>query len=221
MTSFTEENYLKAIYFLSRSHPSGVATNAIAKRLETKASSVTDMLKKLALKGMINYQKYQGVTLTDDGQRVALLIIRKHRLWEVFMVEKLNFKWDEVHEIAEQLEHIDSAELVDRLDQFLEFPKFDPHGDPIPDREGNVFHHKDQSLADLDLGELGVVVGVKDSSASFLQHLETIGLVLGCRVEVKEVFSYDQSMLIILQNEKEYTVSAQVSRNLYVKKNLK
>src|SRR3984885_5178673 len=140
MNTFTEENYLKAIYHLS--HESGsVSTNQIAAALNTKAASVTDMLKKLADKALINYEKYQGVTLTSAGQKIALHIIRKHRLWEYFLVEKLNFKWDEVHEMAEEMEHISSVELIDRLDKFMDYPKHDPHGDPIPDSDGKFKVH--------------------------------------------------------------------------------
>ena len=131
-TSLAEENYLKIIYRLSESNPNEISTNAVSEMTQTKAASVSDMLRKLSEKGWVNYQKYQGVRLTEDGQKIALSIVRKHRLWEVFLVEKMQFNWDEVHEIAEQLEHIESDELIDKLDAFLGFPKVDPHGDPIP-----------------------------------------------------------------------------------------
>lgn len=137
MNTRTEENYLKAIYHLGENGALNVSTNAIAEVMNTKASSVTDMVKKLSEKAYVNYKKYQGVTLTKEGQKVAISIIRKHRLWEVFLVEKLNFTWDEVHEVAEQLEHIKSDKLIRELDVFLEFPSHDPHGDPIPDQDGN------------------------------------------------------------------------------------
>ena len=149
MNSFTEENYLKAIYKLSLNGVQGVSTNAIADKLATKPSSVTDMIKKLADKKLVSYQKYQGVNLTKKGSDVAVSIIRNHRLWEVFLVEKLNFKWDEVHDLAEELEHINTHKLTERLDEFLGFPKFDPHGDPIPDKDGNIIQHKDVTLSDL------------------------------------------------------------------------
>lgn len=141
-TSFTEENYLKAIYHLSADESKQVNTNQIAAILNTKAASVTDMLKKLSGKNLIDYERYQGVGLTDTGKTIALKIIRKHRLWEYFLVEKLSFGWDEVHDLAEQLEHIPSSELTDRLDEFLGFPKYDPHGDPIPDQSGAINVHK-------------------------------------------------------------------------------
>ena len=136
--TFSEENYLKTIYHLTTASDAEVSTNAIAEKMETKASSVTDMLKKLAEKGLINYKKYQGVSLTQDGKLAAKMSVRKHRLWEVFLVEKLGFSWDEVHDIAEQLEHIKSEKLINKLDDFLDNPTEDPHGDPIPDREGRI-----------------------------------------------------------------------------------
>ena len=134
----SEENYLKVIYHLSNLSPKGVNTNAIAGMLDTKASSVTDMLKKLSDKELVDYQKYQGVFLTDKGKLNAKMIVRNHRLWEVFLVEKLGFAWDEVHEVAEELEHIRSEKLINQLDKFLNFPSFDPHGDPIPNAKGEI-----------------------------------------------------------------------------------
>jgi len=220
MVSFTEENYLKTIYQLSVAIQGEVSTNSIAEKLDTKASSVTDMLKKLATKELINYKKYQGVTLTDQGKSTAIFIIRKHRLWEVFLVEKLSFKWDEVHAIAEELEHINSNELVERLDKFLGFPQYDPHGDPIPDKDGVIFHHKEFSLADLQVGESGLIVGVKDTSTGFLQYLEGSGLVLGKSIQVVNIYDYDNSVVISIDTSKEATVSEQVSKNLYIKKSL-
>src|SRR5680860_794131 len=149
MLTFSEENYLKAIFHLERTHPNGVSTNALAKEMETKASSVTDMIKKLSEKNLINYKKYKGFKLSHFGMKTAIAIIRKHRLWEVFLVEKLNFSWDEVHEVAEQLENIKSEQLIRELDRFLGFPKRDPHGDPIPDAEGNFTVLNKVLLSDL------------------------------------------------------------------------
>ena len=142
MFSQTEENYLKAIYSLSLKNEKLVSTNDIAKKLGTKASSVTDMLKKLADKKLVDYTKYHGTSLTKKGVKISLLIVRKHRLWETFLVEKLHFKWTEVHVLAEQLEHIKSEELTNRLEAFLEFPTHDPHGDPIPNKDGIVPNEK-------------------------------------------------------------------------------
>src|SRR5690606_2378300 len=143
---------------------------------QTKASSVTDMLKKLSDKQLVNYVKYQGVTLTKEGKKTAAKIIRKHRLWEVLLVEKLDFSWDEVHEVAEQLEHIDSDQLIDRLDKHLNFPKFDPHGDPIPSRDGDFPERKKVLLSSLNTGDSGICVGVKDTSTSFLKFLDKNGI---------------------------------------------
>ena len=219
MNTFTEENYLKAIYKLFQEHGEGVNTNAISDLLQTKASSVTDMIKKLSEKNLVNYKKYQGVTLTSKGKKVAVNIIRKHRLWEVFLVEYLHFKWDEVHEIAEELEHINSDKLIENLERFLDYPKFDPHGDPIPDKEGNVFQHKEISLADLKINESGIIVGVKEHSPKFLQYLEGIQLLLGTKVKLIKRFEYDDSILININDKKEVMLSNKVSRNLYIKKN--
>ena len=188
MNTHTEENYLKAIYKLSDQGKTVVSTNSIAGSLHTKASSVTDMLKKLSEKKLINYEKYQGVTLTKAGAKIALKIIRKHRLWEVFLVDQLKFKWDEVHDIAEQLEHVVAPEMVNRLDKYLDFPKFDPHGDPIPDQNGVFSNRKEFSLADLKSDDRGIIVGVNDSSATFLQYLEKKKLVMGTTGKLLEKF---------------------------------
>tara|TARA_B100000809_G_C15130438_1_gene528180 strand:+ start:2642 stop:3304 length:663 start_codon:yes stop_codon:yes gene_type:complete len=218
MNSFTEENYLKAIFKLSRKISEGVATNSIAEALNTKASSVTDMIKKLSDKKLVNYKKYQGVTLTKEGKKIAVSIIRNHRLWEVFLVEKLNFKWDEVHDLAEDLEHIKSEKLTDQLDAFLEFPKYDPHGDPIPDRDGNIIRHQDITLADLKIKEQGVVVGVKEHSKSYLNYLESINLVLGTQIIVTEIIDFDKSMSITINEKTTANISHQASKNLLIKK---
>ncbi len=217
MNSFTEENYLKAIYKLSLNGVQGVSTNAIADMLATKPSSVTDMIKKLADKKLVSYQKYQGVNLTKKGRDIAVSIIRNHRLWEVFLVEKLNFKWDEVHDLAEELEHINTHKLTERLDEFLEFPKFDPHGDPIPDKDGNIVQHKDITLSDLSMGEKAVIVGVKEHSKSYLNYLEQLQLVLGTEVEVKDIVEFDATMSVLV-NKKQTIISNQASKNLIVKK---
>ncbi|NQV53883.1 MAG: metal-dependent transcriptional regulator [Flavobacteriales bacterium] len=216
MASFTVENYLKAIYGLSQKQRGGVSTNAIAEAIGTKAATVSDMLKKLSANKLIHYKKYQGTTLTTKGAAMALNIIRKHRLWEVFLVEKLDFRWDEVHDLAEELEHIDSDELINRLEAFLDNPKFDPHGDPIPDKSGVIHQREQVALTDIQVNEAGVVTGVKDSSKEFLQFLDTQGIELGDRLVIKEVFEYDKSRTIELDG-KAMTLSHQVCKNLYVK----
>ncbi len=215
MFSQSEENYIKSIYHLATNSVKGISTNAIAKKLETKASSVTDMLKKLSDKGLVVYKKYQGVTLTEFGIKTAVNIIRKHRLWEVFLVEKLNFSWDEVHEVAEQLEHIKSPKLIDELDVFLGFPKQDPHGDPIPDKEGNFKPIDKRLLTTLSENEKGICVGVNDSSSGFLQFLDKQGISLGVSIEVVEKEPFDGS-LVIKVNNKVLSISNKIASNLYI-----
>jgi DtxR family Mn-dependent transcriptional regulator len=216
MFSLSEENYLKAIFHLENSYREGVSTNALAEQMETKASSVTDMLRKLAEKDLVIYKKYQGVKLSKSGKKTAVEVIRKHRLWEVFLVDKLNFNWDEVHEVAEQLEHIKSEKLTKELDRFLNFPNRDPHGDPIPDAKGNFQASSKILLADLSKGESGVCVGVKDSSVEFLQFLDKNQISLGKQIKVLEKEMFDKSMLIDL-NGIELRVSNIISTNLFVK----
>ena len=216
LTTLTEENYLKAIYHISQYSNSGISTNAIAKKIKTKASSVTDMIKKLAEKDLVNYKKYQGVELTESGRRMAVSVIRKHRLWEVFLVRKLNFSWDEVHEVAEQLEHIHSEKLINQLDAFLEFPTVDPHGDPIPDKDGNIKKTEKVLLAQITDSEQYVCIGVDDSSAEFLKYLDKHKIALGTQFKVIAKESFDESMVIEIEN-RQLTVSKEVANNLYVK----
>lgn len=216
--SSTEENYIKSIFHLSGSNPGGVSTNSIAAKVNTKASSVTDMLKRLADKNLIKYRKYKGVVLTAAGKKEAIALIRKHRLWEVFLVEKLSFKWDEVHDIAEQLEHIQSGELTGRLEKFLKFPKYDPHGDPIPDKHGTIPSRYGIRMDELKENQMGIIVGVRDSSEKFLKYLESIKISLGASVHVKEINEYDKSMLISINKKPAHTISEQSGKNLFVKK---
>jgi DtxR family Mn-dependent transcriptional regulator len=217
MATFAEENYLKAIFNLSGRMNRSVSTNEIAAELHTRASSVTDMLKKLADKRWIHYQKYQGVTLTKKGRTMAALIVRKHRLWEVFLVEKLNFGWDEIHEIAEQLEHIHSEKLIERLAEFLEHPEFDPHGDPIPGPDGKMAHHKGDTMQDMAVGERAEIVGVAAHTSAFLQYLDSVQLLPGTQLKLTQRFAYDQSLVIELDNGLQMMVSDQVSRKLLVR----
>lgn len=217
--SQTEENYLKAIFKIAEKEEGRpVNTNAISSEMKTSAASVTDMLNRLSKKELINYEKYRGVSLTELGLRLATHLVRKHRLWEVFLVEKLHFSWDEVHDIAEQLEHIQSDALVERLDDYLGRPQFDPHGDPIPDANGQFTYRKQAPLADLALGEHGVVVGVQDHTPPFLQYLDRLQLGLGAKVELIERFEYDESVKILLNGNTERIVSKKVSQNLFVQK---
>ncbi|MGL3000052.1 MAG: metal-dependent transcriptional regulator [Flavobacterium sp.] len=213
----SEENYLKAIYHLTVQLEAEVPTNAIAEMMETKASSVTDMLKKLADKALINYIKYQGVSLTEKGMHAAKMIVRKHRLWEVFLVEKLSFTWDEVHDIAEQLEHIKSEQLINKLDDFLGNPTEDPHGDPIPDAQGKITKTEKLLLSELAESETAICVGVKDSSADFLQYLNKQKIALGAVIKVLGRENFDASLHLII-NDTPLTVSSKIAGNLYVKR---
>ncbi|TRO67288.1 metal-dependent transcriptional regulator [Christiangramia sabulilitoris] len=216
MFSLSEENYLKAIFHLENSYKGGVSTNALAEEMQTKASSVTDMIKRLSDKDLVNYKKYQGVKLSSAGKSAAIEVIRKHRLWEVFLVEKLGFNWDEVHEVAEQLEHIKSEKLTNELDKFLEFPKRDPHGDPIPDAQGNFSVANRALLSDLEEQQTGICVGVKDSSTEFLQYLDKNQISLGKEIRVLEKEEFDQSMLIEMDGN-ELMISNLISANLFIK----
>ena len=217
MTSFTEENYLKIIYKLSAQTDTEISTNAVAELTQTKAASVTDMLRKLSEKQLVIYQKYQGVRLTEKGENVALKVIRKHRLWEVFLVNKLGFNWDEVHEIAEELEHINSDKLVQQLDEFLGFPQFDPHGDPIPDKHGRMPEHGYKNLSEILINQDVVMMGVAQHSTSFLQYLAKIGMHLGVNINVVEINDFDKSLTIKIGGGNQYFISYEVAKNLLVK----
>ena len=217
MQSFTEENYLKIIYHLSEK-TNNVQTNAIAEQMQTKPASVTDMIKKLADKGFVHYIKYQGVTLTEKGKNAAIDIVRKHRLWEVFLVDKLSFKWDEVHDVAEELEHIKSEALIERLDEFLGFPKSDPHGDPIPDKNGRFAKTQFIKLIALKIGESGTITGVSQHSSAFLKHLEKLGLTLGKQIVVNDVTDFDGSVEISV-GDKQIIISREVAKHILISSN--
>ena len=191
-------------------------TNAIAAMLDTKASSVTDMLKKLSEKDWIHYQKYQGVSLTDKGKLNAKIIVRKHRLWEVFLVDKLGFAWDEVHEVAEELEHIKSEKLINQLDQFLNFPSFDPHGDPIPNAKGEIKKIEKQLVSEIEVGKTITCVGVKDTSVDFLQYLNKLNISLGTKMKVIDKEPFDGTLKIEINNSV-LVISDKIANNLYVK----
>lgn len=216
MHSFTEENYLKTIYYLANRQQGEVSTNALAEMTATKAASVTDMLRKLADKQLIHYKKYQGVRLTDEGERLALQIIRRHRLWEVFLVEKLGFGWEAVHAIAEELEHVRSDELVARLDTFLNHPQFDPHGDPIPTPTGQMPPMGYRKLSEVQLEERVCLMAVLEHSTEFLQHLDHLNLTLGCAVSMREISAFDKSILVQLESGQTVFVSYEVAKNLLV-----
>lgn len=212
--STSEENYIKAIYHLEDDGP--VNTNQLAAELKTRPASVTDMMKKLRSKKLVNYQAYKGFRLTAEGKKLALLIIRRHRLWEFFLAEKLRFSWDEVHEVAEDLEHVSSHKLIDKLDEYLGFPRFDPHGDPIPDAQGRIETSKQVCLTELATGKSGIVCYVSDQSSEMLELLGHKNIGMGTRIEVKKRFQFDQSLEIKVKQHTD-TISEQLAKNIFVK----
>lgn len=216
MISKSVENYLKTIFLLSEKGNMVVTTNSIAEKLQTRASSVTDMIKKLTVKKLLTYKKYKGVSLTKKGERLATSIVRKHRLWETFLVDKLHFNWEEVHDIAEQLEHIKSDKLVSSLDDFLGHPQFDPHGDPIPNSDGKFPKLNSISLHELSKGEEGIVMGVLQDSPAFLQFLNKVDIKLGNLISIKDIIEFDGSMEIEI-NKQEYHISFEVAKNILIK----
>ncbi|MBL7764294.1 MAG: metal-dependent transcriptional regulator [Chitinophagaceae bacterium] len=214
--SQSEENYIKAIYHLQADGET-VTTNALAQELLTRPASVTDMMKKLKTKKLLNYQPYQGFRLNNEGKKVALGIIRRHRLWEYFLSEKLKFGWDEVHEIAEELEHVSSKKLVDKLDEYLGFPKFDPHGDPIPDMNGKIENYQQVSLVDLPLNTLAEVCHVSNQSTEMLDLLKHKNISIGTRLEIKQKFHFDSSVEIKIRQQHLVTISEQLAKNIFVR----
>lgn len=217
--SQSEENYLKSIYnLLSINESSQINTNLIAKDLATKASSVSEMIKKLSDKKLVDYQKYKGSSLTESGQKIAVQIIRKHRLWETFLVDKLNFKWNEVHEIAEQLEHINSPLLTNRLSSFLNHPKFDPHGDPIPDENGVFPKHKSEvKLSDILLHQKAMVVKIGSDHPDLLLFLTKNNIGIHTQIRCAEKNEFDDSITIEIENCQSINLSKKVIKNIYVK----
>ncbi len=216
--SHTEENYLKALFHLS-SDTESVSTNSLSAGMQTTPASANDMLKRLHQKGLISHIKYKGATITEKGKKSALRIIRKHRLWEVFLVNKLNFQWDEVHEIAEQLEHIKSPLLTERLDAFLDHPKFDPHGDPIPDSNGNMPVMVKESLKNLRVGNKGLLIGVGEDDPKLLQYLGSKGLRLGIEIQVIAYNDFDESFEIASPQAGRQFVSSKVAELLLISLN--
>ena len=217
--SQTEENYLKTIFQVQEKNEGRpVFTNEIAELVNTKAASVTDMLKRLADKKYLHYKKYQGVLLTQRGRIKALALVRKHRLWEYFLVEKLKFQWDEVHAVAEQLEHVDSELLINKLDAFLGQPRFDPHGDPIPDPEGQIAANNFRNLAMLDVNDRGKVAAVLEQQPTFLQYLDKLHIHMGTPIKVADKFDFDKSMSIVINNTSVTNISYDIAKNILVGK---
>jgi DtxR family Mn-dependent transcriptional regulator len=220
MLSYTEENYLKALLMLSFQNEERpeAGTNEMAAHLGVKPATATDMLKKLKEKNLVTYQKYGKILLTEEGKKNGISILRKHRLWETFLCEKLDFSWDEVHEVAEQLEHIQSAKLVDKLEEFLDFPEFDPHGDPIPKANGEMPTFEKTLLSELQVGESCKVTAVKDTSALFLQYLEKLNITIGTTLKVLEVIDFDGSLSVQIEKAPPRSVSMKFADSLYVKR---
>jgi len=214
--STSEENYLKTIYHL-QTKDDNVSTNELAEKLQAKPASITDMMKKLKTRKLVNYQPYRGFRLTPEGKKVALSIIRRHRLWEYFLAEKLKFNWDEVHEVAEQLEHVSNKKLVDKLDEFLAYPKFDPHGDPIPDTNGKMEATKQISLSELQINKPAKICYIANQSELLLEHLQEKKIKMDAMIVVKRKFSYDDSLEIKLDNKIMLTISGQLAKNIFVK----
>jgi len=217
MNTFAEENYLKAILSLSIQSGELVSTNEIASEINTSAASVSDMLKKLQEKDLIIYTKYKGVSLNKKGERIAVNILRKHRLWETFLVRKLDFNWDEVHDVAEQLEHIKSERLMDKLDSFLNFPKFDPHGEVIPTKDGEIPKTDRIPLSEIEENSKGTVLGVTLDDSSFLQYLNKLEIQIGTEIEVFDRIDFDKSVNISINNKKQ-NISNQVAKHLLINK---
>jgi DtxR family Mn-dependent transcriptional regulator len=214
--SLTEENYLKAIYRISLKAETKISPTAIAEEMNVNAASVIDMIKKLNEKILINYEKSKGVELTNNGRKLALSIVRNHRLWEVFLLEKLGYSWDVVHEIAEQLEHVKHHELADRLDKFLNFPEYDPHGDPIPKSNGELPTRANTLLSNIEIGKTCRVAAVKDTSIVFLQYLQQLSIRIGVEIKVEDKIAFDNSMNILVGNDLRATVSRKFTESLLV-----
>ncbi len=214
--SKNEEDYLKALFHLIVEQGIEAArTKELAAYLDVAPASVNAMLKKLKLKGLVEYEKYGKLQLSLSGQKIATQIIRKHRLWETFLYKNLNFNWEEVHEVAEQLEHIQSEKLINELDKFLGFPKIDPHGSPIPSSNGDYQAIPKVLLSEMKEGNACKIVGVKEGSIEFLKYFSQIGLVLSSNVIVEKIIEFDNSMLISFEG-KEETISQKFAANIFV-----
>ena len=211
----SEENYIKSIYHLQKDTDT-VNTNSLAAEMQTSAASVTDMLKKLQRKKLLQYERYKGFKLNETGKKVALGIVRKHRLWEYFLVEKLGFAWDKVHPIAEELEHISSDELIKRLEQFLGNPSFDPHGDPIPDRNGKIPVIKQLNLSSLPVKQQATVSSVSNQTPQMLEMLRHYHIGIGTAITVLKHFEFDGSLEIKVLKQPACILSEQVAKNVFV-----
>ncbi len=214
--SVSEENYIKSIYHLQQ-ETGLVNTNSLAAEMQTKAASVTDMLKKLSTKKILQYEKYKGFKLTENGKKIALSVVRKHRLWEYFLVEKLGFEWDKVHDIAEELEHISSNELIERLQDFLGNPSFDPHGDPIPDSNGKIPKLLQLNLPALPVNKTAVVSSVTNQSPQMLEMLKHYFIAIGTSIKVVKRFEFDGSLEIKVSKQPVCIISELIAKNIFVR----
>ena len=218
MLTTSEENYLKTIYKLSESGKNQVSTNSVSKFLKTKPSSVTDMIKKLSAKKLLYHKKYKGTNISSNGKKLAIQIIRKHRLWEVFLFEKLDFKWDEVHKIAEELEHITNEKLIDKLDKYLKYPKIDPHGDPIPNKDGKIDIKPKIKLSNLLINNKCIVSKVNDEDGNLLEYLNKIKIHIGSKIKVFDIIEFDKSIEIEIDSKNKVFISNRVAENILVSK---
>ena len=218
MLTTSEENYLKTIYNLSESGKNQVSTNSVSKFLKTKPSSVTDMIKKLSAKKLLYHKKYKGTNISSNGKKLAIQIIRKHRLWEVFLFEKLDFKWDEVHKIAEELEHITNEKLIDKLDKYLKYPKIDPHGDPIPNKDGKINIKPKIKLSNLLINNKCIVSKVNDEDGNLLEYLNKIKIHIGSKIKVFDIIEFDKSIEIEIDSKNKVFISNRVAKNILVTK---
>lgn len=214
--STSEENYIKAIFHLQQEEDTAT-TNGLAAVLKARPASITDMLKKLKSKKLVHYQPYRGFRLTSEGKKVALSIIRRHRLWEYFLSEKLKFAWDEVHDVAEDLEHVSSKKLIDKLDEFLGYPRFDPHGDPIPDSLGRIEKHQQVSLSEIPLNKTAIVCHVGDQTSALLELMKHKNIGIGTKLEVKKRFAFDQSIEVKIRQQIPFNISELLAKKIFVK----
>ena len=217
--SVAEENYIKSIFSLSHNREENINPSELAKRLNVKSASITNMLKKLQKTGLIEYEPYQGVRLKKRGRNLALLLLRRHRLWESFLYDKLKFDWKQVHEIAEQLEHIRSPLLINRLEEFLGNPKFDPHGDPIPDRNGKIDFDRDLVNLNevIEVNKKVQIVQVLEESHSLYKYLEQANLAIGTVITIKKVNTFDNSLVASDEDGQDVFLSEKITKLLLVK----
>ncbi len=220
MPSISKENYLKTIFIRNQSEKKPVSTTEIASRLEISNAATSEMAKKLAESGLIKYEKYKGLQLTKKGEKIAIDVIRRHRLWELFLVKVLNLNWAEVHDEAEKLEHISSEKLIDKIDEFLNYPDFDPHGEPIPRKNGKLpVIPETKKLSEAEIGKKYQIAKVDDSSNELMNYLMKIGVKLNETVQVLEKLSFDNSLVIELNGQR-INLSEKVTESIFVIKSI-